>query len=219
LAIPTVRIKICGITHAEDARLAAELGAHALGFNFYESTPRFLDPERARGIVRDLPPFIEPVALFVDKIWPEVQPVLAALERIRTVQWYGAIPDIGQVRPYSLVPAFSISEREHLQEITRYLDGCRCQGQLPAAILVDAHVPGLLGGTGRTAPWHILAEFHPGVPLILAGGLTPENVAEAIRIVRPYAVDVAGGVESSPGRKDPEKLRRFIANARAAAER
>jgi phosphoribosylanthranilate isomerase len=88
---------------------------------------------------------------------------------------------------------------------------------MPAAVLVDARVPGQFGGTGKTAPWHLLADYRPGVPLILAGGLTPENVAEAVRTVRPYAVDVAGGVESAPGRKDPDKVRRFIANARAAA--
>jgi phosphoribosylanthranilate isomerase len=214
-----VRIKICGITNAEDARLALELGAHALGLNFYEHTPRHLDSAAARAIVRDLPPFIDLVALFVNQSWQEAQPVLAQIERIRTIQWHGTIPDIRHLEAYSLIAAFSISEREHLEEITRYLDGCRCQGRLPAAVLVDARAPGLHGGTGKTVPWHVLAEFHPGVPLILAGGLTPENVGEAIRIVRPYAVDVASGVESVPGRKDPEKLRRFIANVRAAAER
>ena len=87
-----------------------------------------------------------------------------------------------------------------------------------AAVLADAWVPGQYGGTGHLAPWRLLADFRPGVPLILAGGLTPENVAEAVRIVRPYAVDVASGVESSPGRKDPDKMRRFIDHARAAAE-
>jgi hypothetical protein len=90
---------------------------------------------------------------------------------------------------------------------------------LPPAILIDAHVPGQFGGTGKIAPWKLLADFQPGVPLILAGGLTPENVAEAVRIVRPYGVDVASGVESSPGVKHPEKMKRFIENAREAAEK
>jgi phosphoribosylanthranilate isomerase len=90
---------------------------------------------------------------------------------------------------------------------------------LPPAILVDAHVPGQFGGTGKIAPWKLLADFQPRVPLILAGGLTPENVAEAVRIVRPYGVDVASGVEKSPGVKDPEKIKRFILNAREAAEK
>jgi phosphoribosylanthranilate isomerase len=104
-----------------------------------------------------------------------------------------------------------------LQAITRYLDVCRLRGALPSAVLVDASVPGQYGGTGRQAPWHLLATFRPGVPLILAGGLTPDNVAEAVRLVRPYAVDVASGVESAPGHKDPDKVRRFIDKAREAA--
>ncbi len=103
-----------------------------------------------------------------------------------------------------------------MQEITDYLESCRRRQQLPAAILVDAHVAGQHGGTGQTAPWNLLAGFKPGVPLILAGGLTAENVAEAVRTVRPYAVDVASGVERTAGNKDPEKVRRFIDSARAA---
>jgi phosphoribosylanthranilate isomerase len=172
-----------------------------------------------QAILSELPPFVEPVALFVYQTWQQAQPVLAGLERIRTVQWYGPAPDIEQLGGYALIPAFAVSEREHLEEITRYLDGCRCQGRLPAAVLVDARVKGMLGGTGKTAPWHLLAEFHPGVPVVLAGGLTSKNVGEAIRIVRPYAVDVASGVEAAPGRKDPEKMRRFIAAVRDAASR
>jgi phosphoribosylanthranilate isomerase len=101
--------------------------------------------------------------------------------------------------------------------VTRYLDTARAGGKAPAAVLVDAYAPGQFGGTGQRAPWHILAEFKPPEPLILAGGLTPENVAEAVRLVRPYAVDVAGSVESAPGRKDAEKMRRFIASAHEAA--
>jgi phosphoribosylanthranilate isomerase len=109
-----------------------------------------------------------------------------------------------------------VRDAASLDQITACLDLLRAAGAAPAAILVDAHVPGQYGGTGQTAPWHLLADFQPGVPLILAGGLTPDNVAEAIRIVRPYAVDVASGVESSPGKKDPDKLRRFIDAVRAS---
>src|SRR5205814_10530314 len=103
-----------------------------------------------------------------------------------------------------------------LNDISRYLDVCRNTNRLPAAILLDAHVPGQYGGTGQKAPWHLLADFKPGVPVLLAGGLTPDNVAEAVRVVRPYAVDVASGVEARPGHKDEDKMRRFIANARGA---
>ena len=98
-----------------------------------------------------------------------------------------------------------------LSSITSHLDQLLADGMMfPVAVLVDAYAPGMFGGTGQVAPWHLLADFKPDVPLILAGGLTADNVAEAIRIVRPYAVDVASGVESAPGKKDAEKMRRFI---------
>ena len=115
------------------------------------------------------------------------------------------------------IPAFAVQDATSLLQITSHLEKWRSLGDVPAAILVDAHVPGQYGGTGQVAPWHLLVDFDPGVPLILAGGLTPENVAEAIRIVRPYAVDVASGVESSPGKKDPDKMRRFIDAVRESA--
>ena len=211
-----VRIKICGITNEADAVLAASLGADAVGLNFFAQSPRCITPEKAHAILRQLPPFVEPVALFVNEPWPAVFSTLASLSRIRTVQGYGTNRDINVEAPYQLIPAFPVKDRESLQEITDYLESCRRRRQLPAAILVDAHVAGQHGGTGQTSPWDLLAGFKPGVPLILAGGLTAENVAEAVRTVRPYAVDVASGVERTAGKKDPEKVRRFIDSARAA---
>ena len=128
-----------------------------------------------------------------------------------------ATPEVCDVFPLRLIKRFQVGEHSHLENITRYLDACREQGHCPAAILVDGLVAGEYGGTGKTAPWQLLANFRPGVPVILAGGLTPENVGEAIRLVRPYGIDVASGVESGPGIKDVEKMRRFIDNAREAA--
>ena len=212
-----LRIKICGVTNAADARGAAALGADAVGLNFYPQSPRHVDPATAAAILGDLPPFVEPVALFVNEPWPRVQRTLAALGRVRTVQGYGSNRDCDGPLPFALIPSFSVRDADSLAEITQYLERRRDAGHLPAAVLVDAFVPGLHGGTGHTAPWRLLADFRPEVPLILAGGLTPENVAEAVRVVRPYAVDVASGVEGSPGRKDLEKIRRFIDNARTAA--
>ena len=116
-----------------------------------------------------------------------------------------------------LTGPFRVKDRQSLTDITTYLDMCRRASQMPSAILVDAHVEGAMGGTGHKAPWELLTEFRPGVPLILAGGLTPENVGEAIRVVRPAGVDVASGVESGPRRKDPDKVGAFIAAAREAA--
>ncbi|HXG10630.1 MAG TPA: phosphoribosylanthranilate isomerase [Gemmataceae bacterium] len=214
-----LRVKICGITSEADGQLAAQLGADAIGLNFYPPSPRHVEPAAAARILRALPPFVEAVGLFINQPLRQVCQTLQPLGRIRVIQWYGEQRELSDPYPFQLIPAFNVRDANSLLEITRYLDLCRGLGRLPAAILADASVPGQYGGTGRTAPWNLLADFRPEVPLILAGGLTPENVAEAVRIVRPYAVDVASGVESAPGRKDPEKMRRFIASAREAAAR
>ena len=211
-----LRVKICGVTNADDARAAALLGADAVGLNFYPLSPRYLyDLSVAADIVAALPPFVEPVAVFVEEPVPRMTEVADAIGRVRTVQWHGKRGRPLDGGPLQLIPAFNVEDEEGLAEVRRHLDQCRAAGKLPPAILLDAHVSGMHGGTGRTAPWDLLADFHPGVPVILAGGLTPDNVAEAVRTVRPYAVDVAGGVETA-GRKDVEKMRRFIENARGA---
>jgi phosphoribosylanthranilate isomerase len=212
-----VRIKICGITNVEDANLAAALGADALGLNFYARSPRVIDRTRAEMILRALPPFVEPVGLFVNEPLQQVFATVNALGRIRCIQWHGDKRELCDPHPFQLISAFPVKDRADLVRISRFLNLCRDVAKLPTAILVDAAVAGQYGGTGQTAPWDLLAGFQPGVPLILAGGLTADNVAEAIRLVRPFAVDVASGVETAPGIKDPEKLRRFIGNARAAA--
>lgn len=210
-----VRIKICGITNPDDAAQAAKLGADLVGLNFYAKSPRYLDEATARTILGVLPTSAEPVALFVNEPIQHVQRIVRALG-IQTVQLHGDLDE--HLTPGTRwIPAFSVRDAASLQRITSYLERLRSVGDIPAAILVDAHVPGKFGGTGEVAPWHLLANFQPGVPLILAGGLTPENVGEAIRTVRPYAVDVASGVESSPGKKDPDKMRRFIEAIRLAS--
>ncbi len=214
-----LRVKICGVTNEADARHAALCGADAVGLNFYPGSPRCIDAVTAKFILHELPPFVEAVGLFVNQPLRPVFEFLHPLGRIRTIQWHGDNRELSDCFPYHLISAFPVRDAKSLLSITRYLDTCRGLDRLPSAILVDAHVPGQHGGTGQTAPWDLVASFQPGVPVILAGGLTPENVAEAVRIVRPYAVDVASGVEHSPGHKDPDKVRRFIANAREAASR
>jgi phosphoribosylanthranilate isomerase len=212
-----VRIKICGITSSADAARAEALGADALGFNFYAPSPRYITPDAAVMILRDLAPFTEPVAVFVNEDLVNIWEMLLGIGYVKTVQWHGEAPPAALERRYAYVPAFPVRDAGSLDTVRSYLDACRQMDALPNAILLDGHRTGLHGGTGQPTPWHLLAQFDAGVPVILAGGLTPDNIAEAIRIVRPYAVDVASGVESSPGRKDPEKLRRFIAQAREAA--
>jgi phosphoribosylanthranilate isomerase len=213
----SLRIKICGVTNEGDAVRAAELGADAIGLNFYAQSPRRVDPIIANYILRELPPFVETVGVFVNEPLQGVFEQLNQVGGIRTIQWYGDNRELGDVFPFRLIAAFPVRDQQSLAAINRYLELCQGLGHLPAAILADAHVPGKHGGTGRKVPWHLLADFRPGVPLILAGGLTPDNIADAIRMVRPYAVDVASGVEVSPGQKDVEKMRRFIERARYAA--
>jgi phosphoribosylanthranilate isomerase len=215
--LSALRIKICGITDAADGRQATLLGADAIGLNFYPPSPRYVTVATAAMILRELPPFVDAVGLFVNQPLPQVFETLHRLGRIRSFQWYGDVHEPDDPSPYQLIASFSVRAKDDLKQIEQYLERCRGAGFVPAAVLTDAHAPGQYGGTGKTAPWMLLADFQPGVPIILAGGLTPENVGEAVRTVRPYAVDVASGVEQSPGRKDAEKMRRFIGNAREAA--
>ncbi|HEV3256685.1 MAG TPA: phosphoribosylanthranilate isomerase [Gemmataceae bacterium] len=214
-----LRIKICGVTSGADASEAALIGADAIGLNFFPQSPRYVAHATAESILRQLPPFVDAVGVFVNQRLRDVCEVANRVGRIRTVQWHGEQHEPDDPFPLRLIAAFPVADQHSLLAVTRYLDQCRGLGHLPAAVLVDAHVPGRYGGTGQTAPWCLLADFRPGVPVILAGGLTPDNVAEAVRIVRPYGIDVASGVESTPGRKDAEKMRRFIGNAREAAAR
>ena len=210
-----VRIKICGITQEADAQAAVLAGADALGLNFYAGSPRYLSEDRALRIVRDLPPFVEPVALFVNESYDQINARLERFGSVRTVQVHGDSLAPCPAGPLRIIPAFPVKDAGSLTRIRDYVALCRQRGRLPAAVLVDAHVPGAYGGSGQRAPWDLLADFDAGVPLILAGGLNAENVAEAVKRVRPYAVDVASGVETSPGRKDVEMMRRFIDNARS----
>jgi phosphoribosylanthranilate isomerase len=214
-----MRIKICGITTPGDAVLAAKLGADAVGLNFYPNSPRFISEAVARQIVRRLPAFVEPVALFVNEPPATVLAWGRSFSLIRTFQVHGNPTETFSQDAFQFIPAFPVADEADLTRIDLYLALCKAQGTLPPAVMVDARVHGVHGGTGQTAPWEMLAQWRPATPLILAGGLTPDNVAEAIKLVWPYAVDVASGVESSPGHKDEEKMRRFINRARATASK
>lgn len=203
----SVRVKICGITRLDDALYACEQGADALGFNFWPGSRRFVAPEAAAEIVARLPPFVTPVGLFVNQPPTEVLHA-AALARVQCVQLHGDEEPrdcAGHVLP--VIKAFRVGKPEDLAPIPRY-------GTV-AAVLLDAPSEGY-GGSGATFDWEVARGALGGKPLVLAGGLTPENVAAAIHALRPWAVDVASGVESSPGVKDPEKVARFIRAAKEA---
>ena len=212
----SLRVKICGVTSPADVEACAAAGADAVGVNFHPGSKRYVDPRASQPLLRSIPPLMAGVGVFVGLPIRQIT-ALAYQLGLRGVQVHGDTREVADPFPFSLIAAFRVRDRQSLAAIDAYLEDCRATGQLPAAILVDAYVEGQEGGTGQTAPWDLLADYKPGVPLILAGGLTPDNVGEAIRVVRPDGVDVASGVESAPGKKDPDKVRRFVAAARAAA--
>jgi len=214
--MPSVRIKICGVTTPDDARFAAESGADAVGLNFYPQSSRYVTPTQAAAIVRALPPFTAPVGVFVGMPLRQATAIAFQLG-LRAVQTYDDQPPADDPFPFAHIPAFRVKDAAGLDHVRRFIEAAMQRGRGPAAILIDSHVAGQIGGTGQVAPWDILRSFDPGIPLILAGGLTPENVAEAIALVRPWGIDVASGVESSPGRKDSDRVMRFIRAAREAA--
>ncbi|HSB70590.1 MAG TPA: phosphoribosylanthranilate isomerase [Candidatus Methylomirabilis sp.] len=201
------RVKICGITTAEDAAEAAEAGADALGFIFVPGTPRAVLPEAVERIVADLPPFITTVGVFADRPLQELLGIVARC-RLQAVQLHGEEPaDVARSIPLRVIKGIRVKDAESLRPI----------GSYPAhAFLLDAFVEGMPGGTGSVIPWDLAARAKGPAPIILSGGLRPENVDRAIRLVHPYAVDVSSGVEMRPGRKDRQKVREFIAAVRRA---
>ena len=199
-----VRVKICGITKLEDAKLAAELGADAIGLNFYEQSPRCITPFAASELVRRLPPFVAAVGVFVN--WADA-PVIALCKALRlsVAQLHGDESSQTVERVAARLPVIKALRLGHGNNTPDF-----SSFRSASAFLLDSAVSGHYGGTGATGNWHLARTAAQSHRVILAGGLTPENVGEAIRIVRPYAVDVASGVESRPGKKDPAKMRSFF---------
>lgn len=205
-----VRVKICGITRLEDAEAAVAAGADALGFMFYPGSVRCVSEEAAAAIGRRLPPFVLRVGVFVDAAEEHIRAV-AARCGLGALQFHGS-ESAEFCRRFALpvIKAFRIRGPESLPALRTYDT---------AAWLLDSYVTGQWGGTGATFNWDLAAEAVGwGRPVILAGGLTPDNVAAAVQRVRPYAVDVSSGVESAPGRKDPVRMRAFVAAVRAAGD-
>jgi phosphoribosylanthranilate isomerase len=200
----TVRVKICGVTREADAELCVRLGADAVGLNFWSGSPRRCDVETARRIVRALPPFVTPVGVFVNPDPAEVARVVDHTG-IAVVQLHGDEgPDLCARMPRPVLKAIRVRGLESLRAADAYRG---------LSLLLDTFSTGY-GGSGRPFAWNLLRDAPLTSPFTLAGGLTPSNVTEAIRAARPYAVDVASGVESAPGVKDPHKLSRFIQTAK-----
>ncbi len=205
------KVKICGITRLPDALAAVEAGADALGFMFYEGSKRNIAPAAAAQIIRALPPFIAKVGVFVNASAEAVRAVVAECG-IDTLQFHGEeTPEFcRQFAPLKVVKAFRIQNAASLQPLPDYAVD---------AWLLDSYVAGQRGGTGERFNWDLAcAAKELGRPVILAGGLTPENVADAVHQVWPFGVDVSSGVESAPGQKDAELVRSFIRNVRGVEQ-
>jgi phosphoribosylanthranilate isomerase len=199
-----VRVKICGITNWADAKTSVDAGASALGFNFFAASPRSISPAAAWDIIRRLPPFVAAIGVFVN--WkPEAVAALARSLRLSGVQLHGDEPpsDVAALATHGpVIKAVQVKRGFRSESLRRFHDA--------SAILLDGFHPGLHGGTGATVNWELARKSGRYTNIILAGGLTPDNVAEAISVARPYAVDVASGVEARPAKKDPALVRSFM---------
>ncbi len=206
--MPT-RVKICGITRLEDAKLTIDLGASALGFNFYSSSPRYIKPTEASEIIMKLPPMVTVVGIFADESDDERVAKIAAESRVTVLQFHGPrFPRRdGALAKFPWIRGVAVREDFNAEDLAN------CGND---AILLDAYDAKLLGGTGKPFNWALAREARRFGTIILAGGLTPDNVGSAIREVRPFAVDVASGVEGAPGVKDPKKLRDFFQEVQRA---
>ncbi len=203
-----VKIKICGITNVEDASISVDYGADAIGFVFYPQSSRYISPDKAAQITAIMPPFVSVVGIFVDASFEFIKEVINKVD-IDVVQLHGnESPDFCKMFDCKIIKAFRIQNAETLEV---------CKNYLNISWLLDAFNPDLIGGTGKVFDWQIALKARLLNPrIILSGGLTPENVADAIQKVRPMAVDVSSGIEKSPGKKDHQKLKAFIKAAKLA---
>lgn len=208
----SVKIKICGITNEEDATWAVNLGANYIGLNFHTKSPRKVSPDLAARIAKKVPPFVPTIGVFVEQ---KVDEILKTVEKVGLmgVQLHGDhTPEdcraITEKMEVTLLRAFRVGEEKDLEAISPFKG-------LVSHILLDAKVEGQAGGTGQVFPWALARQAKAfGMPVFLAGGLTPENVRQAVAEVQPFAVDVASGVEKSPKRKDMGKMTKFMEEAK-----
>lgn len=199
--ISNTKIKICGITNIKDAQAAAEFGTDALGFIFYKESKRYVDPEVAKSIISSLPPFITTVGVFVNQELDEISQIKETTG-IQVAQLHGdETPEFVSSIPFNSIKVIRVKDKSDLDKVAQYS---------AQAILFDTYSDKEYGGTGESFDWEILNDLSSTKKIILSGGLNSENILEAVKIVRPYAVDVSSGVEDTPGRKDHTKIKKFI---------
>jgi phosphoribosylanthranilate isomerase len=210
----STKVKICGITNEEDATWAVNLGAHYLGLNFHKESPRKVSPELAARIAAKVPSFVPTIGVFVEQSVPEIVKI-AKKVGLAGIQLHGdhtpaECEAIASELEVVLIKSVRVATEADLEVLPGFKD-------VVNYFLLDARVEGQTGGTGQTFPWDLAVRAKVyGKPLFLAGGLIPENVAEAIETAQPFAVDVASGVEKSPKRKDYEKMKKFIEEVKYA---
>lgn len=200
-----VKVKICGITNLEDARAAVDFGADALGFVFYKGSPRYISPQTAKEIIRQLPPLITTVGVFVDETTEYIEDMLRTIP-LDIAQLHGHEPPEASFLSRRVIKAIRVKELSDLEPLKKYK---------VSAFLLDTYTPESLGGTGQIFNWDIAIAAKQFGRIILAGGLNPENIERAIRWVRPYAVDVSTGIEEEKGKKDLRKMKLFIERAKS----
>ena len=204
------RVKICGVTCVEDALFAAEAGADALGFNFYPKSKRYVTPEAVRAIIDTLPPFVTTVGILVNETRDRIEQIVET-SGIQILQLHGdETPNDCKGHTLPVIRALGVGDRFDIKEIEPYAKAG------VESFLLDKAKDGFYGGTGETFDWALAVLAKSFGRVILAGGLTPDNVEEGVRAVAPYAVDTASGVESEPGKKDHRKIKAFIDNATRA---
>ncbi len=204
-----IKVKICGITNLDDAIAAIDFGADALGFVFYPKSPRCLSYNNAANIISKLPSFILTVGVFVDEA-PEKIKKIVNIARIDVVQLHGEeSPEMCDIINRRIIKAFRVKSLESLDPLIHYKNKV-------SAFLLDTYTPNIFGGTGQIFNWDIAIDAKQFGRIILAGGLTPDNITSAVRRVRPYAVDVSSGIESEKGKKDHKKMKLFIQKAKEA---
>ena len=206
------KVKICGITSAEDARVAVEAGADALGFIFYRKSPRYIEPAVARHIIMNLPPLVTPVGVFVNEEQSVVRNLMddcgLSLAQLHGSESAAYCQELG--RP--ILKALRVKDRSAFLALAEYRGRAGVRG-----FVLDAFSDQAYGGTGQVIDWAVAAEAAKAANILLAGGLTPDNVGKAIQAVQPYGVDVSSGVEREPGKKDHEKVRTFIRAAKVVS--